>query len=623
MGSHTCYFKAVQGTHVVTTSPLNFTVVAPTAGHDLTLHTLELSTNNARPDSSVDILAQINNAGDYAESNITAQVHVTGPGGYSWPQSVSIGSLAAGGIWGKSKLTTWVIPPGAANGEYLVQVTVSSPAGDENWNDNTRTQVLYVSDGEQLVHMTYQYRFYQANWNANPGITGWSGGAYGPVTTSYGGKTYTVYMYASGPNPPPTQYRMYIRDQNNSEYVTFYGDWFDISESMYADDNKIVFSVYLMASANPPYAWLRLGHPVTSGATMTPALQQVAWGSSATYVAHIPCSYCSYSAKIFEGSGGDDPPKVFFNKQRSWGISRSGQDFTITASPYALGLKTFAFATEKADLTTDNFFVYGKIEGYDIIDNPPTVAIESPVAGQTLVGSQNVVVTALDDRGVNRVEFFVDGSLRNTDTAAPYLYAWDTAASADGSHTVSVTAYDSAGQSASRSVGVVVDNNPPAISAVSHSPSQPRDTDEVAVQATITDVGIAVASLAYSVDGGTTWTLLPLVNSAGTTWQATIPTHDAGQVAYKLSATDGMGRTSTTGQYSYQVRDASPPVLFGWALTPADVTEDTVGPVRVTVSAADAGGSGLAGQTPQIDYHFASTSYDGYEQTFGDKGDER
>ncbi len=88
----------------------------------------------------------------------------------------------------------------------------------------------------------------------------------------------------------------------------------------------------------------------------------------------------------------------------------------------------------------------------------PTTIITSPATGATLSGSNLVTATATDNVGVTKVEFYVDGVLKATDTTSPYNFTWDTTAVANGSsHTLTTKAYDAAsnvGTSSAVSVGV-------------------------------------------------------------------------------------------------------------------------------------------------------------------------
>ncbi|PKL14874.1 MAG: hypothetical protein CVV50_02110, partial [Spirochaetae bacterium HGW-Spirochaetae-6] len=88
------------------------------------------------------------------------------------------------------------------------------------------------------------------------------------------------------------------------------------------------------------------------------------------------------------------------------------------------------------------------------IDNPPVVAISSPANGATVTGNVTISVSASDDKGIAKVECFVDGALIQVDTAAPYSCSWNSDAAAYGNHIVSAKAYDTASQVADTSITV-------------------------------------------------------------------------------------------------------------------------------------------------------------------------
>ncbi len=95
----------------------------------------------------------------------------------------------------------------------------------------------------------------------------------------------------------------------------------------------------------------------------------------------------------------------------------------------------------------------------------PIASLTNPLQGSTVAGTTAITATALDDVGVGRVEFLIDGTLKFTDTSSPYSYSWDTsnggAHPCGGTHThsLSVKAYDLAGNvGASPSVLVNMDD---------------------------------------------------------------------------------------------------------------------------------------------------------------------
>jgi subtilisin family serine protease len=90
---------------------------------------------------------------------------------------------------------------------------------------------------------------------------------------------------------------------------------------------------------------------------------------------------------------------------------------------------------------------------------PPTTSITSPAGGSTVSGTVTVAANAADDVGVNRVELYVDGALRGTDTSSPYTIPWNTTTAANGAHSLQTRAYDAAGNAgSSAAVGVFVSN---------------------------------------------------------------------------------------------------------------------------------------------------------------------
>jgi hypothetical protein len=89
----------------------------------------------------------------------------------------------------------------------------------------------------------------------------------------------------------------------------------------------------------------------------------------------------------------------------------------------------------------------------------PTVSITAPSGGTTVSGTVAINATASDNVGVAKVEFYVDGTLKSTDTTAPYSYSWNTTTYANSSHTLVAKAYDAANNMApSSNVTVTVSN---------------------------------------------------------------------------------------------------------------------------------------------------------------------
>ena len=81
----------------------------------------------------------------------------------------------------------------------------------------------------------------------------------------------------------------------------------------------------------------------------------------------------------------------------------------------------------------------------DNFDNiAPTGSIVSPYAGQTLSGSINIEISAIDNVGVEYVELSIDGVSRQVFEEYPYVYEWDTSNETDDEyHVISAVISDS------------------------------------------------------------------------------------------------------------------------------------------------------------------------------------
>ena len=166
------------------------------------------------------------------------------------------------------------------------------------------------------------------------------------------------------------------------------------------------------------------------------------------------------------------------------------------ALAWASGLTSAAAVRDRLTTTAedlgpigfDTSYGYGLVDaqraaagGTVPVDSPPTVAITVPLQGSTVSKAIVVQATATDDKGVAQVEFRADGVSLGVDTQGSdgWSASWDTTRSADGQHTITAMAKDTAGQTASNSVTVTVQNTTPP----------PTGT-------------ISVSSITYSVSGG-------------------------------------------------------------------------------------------------------------------------
>jgi hypothetical protein len=99
----------------------------------------------------------------------------------------------------------------------------------------------------------------------------------------------------------------------------------------------------------------------------------------------------------------------------------------------------------------------------------PTVALTAPTAGATVSKTVALTATAMASSTymltITRVDFMVDGAAVGTAMASPYTVSWDSTKVANGSHSVTAKATDSAGGTATATAVVVTVQNMAALSA--------------------------------------------------------------------------------------------------------------------------------------------------------------
>jgi len=211
---------------------------------------------------------------------------------------------------------------------------------------------------------------------------------------------------------------------------------------------------------------------------------------------------------------------------------------------------------------------------------PPTISINTPAPGQLFpVGSVPVNWSASDvGTGLDHFELRVD--LGTPVVLGPDVTGY-TVSLADGNHTIQVTAFDGANNSASASVPVIVDTTSPSLSVTYPADGAVFATTTVAMAWTASDATSGLDRLELSLDGGPATVLAP--NETNHTFAGLSDgSHTATLVAY-----DRAGH-STTAARTFVVDTTAPTVTIdapvaGWVSTRS---------VQVTWTAADVG-SGL------------------------------
>jgi chitinase len=256
---------------------------------------------------------------------------------------------------------------------------------------------------------------------------------------------------------------------------------------------------------------------------------------------------------------------------------------------------------------------------------PPTVAITTPATNTTYTSAQsvNLVATANDNVGIQKVEFYDGATLKRTEMSAPYEHAFTFTHTDNGAHSFTAKAFDTAGNTTTSFVRTLTVNVPlpdttaPTVSISSPGPSTYTSAQGVVITATAGDnVGIQRVEFYDGVTLKTTDTTSPYTY----TWN--INGANNGAHSFTAKAFDAAGNNTTSTAVTLTVAISGP----GSAVLEWDAnTEGDLAGYRVYYgTSSGAYGAPLpAGPNPTYTvsnlasgtYYFAVTAYDtgGYE----------
>ncbi|HYH94880.1 Ig-like domain-containing protein, partial [Hyalangium sp.] len=138
---------------------------------------------------------------------------------------------------------------------------------------------------------------------------------------------------------------------------------------------------------------------------------------------------------------------------------------TDTSAPYSLSWDTRSAANGSHTLKAKAFDSLGNASQSEVavtVDNdltPPTVSVTSPGAGAVVSGTVALSANAADNRGVDRVLFYVGTRYITYDSRAPYSVNFNSLNLANGTYSVTAKAYDAAGNfTVSQGVTISIQN---------------------------------------------------------------------------------------------------------------------------------------------------------------------
>ncbi len=191
-----------------------------------------------------------------------------------------------------------------------------------------------------------------------------------------------------------------------------------------------------------------------SSGPMNRAWYFMAKGSSSTSTSDF---YSSYLPGGMTGVGNDHAARIWFRALTTY----------LTASSNYAAARTAAISSAK------DLYGAGSAEEQAVWNAFAAINVgakwtgtggdtTAPVVSSTESGTSGTIIfsaTASDNVGVTKVEFYVDGVLKGTDTTSPYSMTLDSTTLSNASHSLTAKAYDAAGNVATSTAVAFTVNN--------------------------------------------------------------------------------------------------------------------------------------------------------------------
>ncbi len=175
-----------------------------------------------------------------------------------------------------------------------------------------------------------------------------------------------------------------------------------------------------------------------SSGPMNRAFYFLAQGASATAGAE---TYSSYLPEGMTGVGNDHAARISYRALTAYMTATT--TYAAARVAYISAAKALYGAGSPEEKAVWNAFAAINVGGKWIV--PDTTAPSASVKVTGTSGTVTFTATASDNIGVARVEFWVDGFLKGTLTAAPYTLPFASTTLANGPHVLVARAYDAAG----------------------------------------------------------------------------------------------------------------------------------------------------------------------------------
>jgi hypothetical protein len=263
------------------------------------------------------------------------------------------------------------------------------------------------------------------------------------------------------------------------------------------------------------------------------------------------------------------------------GATATGGSYAVTTESLSSGPHTI---TATATDASNNESAASAGLAVTIDTSAPTANLTAPLAAATVSGSIAVSANAADSggAGLTGVQFLLDGTpLGAEDTAAPYTVQWDTTTATAGSHTLSATVRDNAGNQQTTTVlSITVDNTTAVLTIgapLASLGTAPTPTVNGTTAAAVETSPVVLTWPAATPSAGTTYRLQRSSNG-GTTFTSSAATGArtltqqlaAGTYLFRVAATNGTATaTSTTTTLVVRNDQESTTRSAGWTLNNA------------------------------------------------------
>ncbi|MFH1421095.1 MAG: Ig-like domain-containing protein, partial [Planctomycetota bacterium] len=229
--------------------------------------------------------------------------------------------------------------------------------------------------------------------------------------------------------------------------------------------------------------------------------------------------------------------------------------------------------------------------------SPPEAVIETPSDGERMGGSVTITGTATDIGGsVTLVELKIDdGDWTTVEGTDIFSYDWNSSAVADGEHTISIRATDSANNVGEEvSITITIDNTNPTV-VITTPENNERVGSTITISGTASDANDGtIASIELKIGTGE-WTTITGTHTYSYEW-------DSSTIAYGLRTiyvrtTDNIGNISTEESISIIVDNTGPIVSITF---PSD-NSYIGGTIAITGTASDPNDGVVSSVEIQID----------------------